>query len=82
MATDNPIYPLLINSFKEVYTNLASLFFSDPSMAAVVFDLHGQMAQAIRDKDSESAADLMRKLIKHGDQHLKALLLTEERSQP
>jgi GntR family transcriptional repressor for pyruvate dehydrogenase complex len=82
MATDNPIYPLLINSFKEVYTNLAGLFFTDPSMPAVVFDIHGQMVQAIRDRDSESAADLMQKLIKHGEEHLKALVLAQERSQP
>ncbi|MBW1641950.1 MAG: FadR family transcriptional regulator, partial [Deltaproteobacteria bacterium] len=40
MASGNMIYPLLLNSFKQFYLNLAGQFFSDASLIPTVFEFH------------------------------------------
>jgi len=74
MASANMVYPLFLNSFKEVYTNLSAQFFSDPRVAPAVKDSHKKIAEAITDKDAEAASMIMAKILTHGERHLKAVV--------
>ena len=71
LASGNHIYPLLLNSFKECYLNLAGQFFSDPTVVPRVFAFHQEMVRSLEDKDGEKAAHTMQKMLIHGAEQLK-----------
>jgi DNA-binding FadR family transcriptional regulator len=81
MATGNRIYPLLLNSFKQFYCNLAGQFFSDPQVVETVFQFHQDMVCAIRKKDAVQAAAIMRDMLVHGEVHLKRLIEGDQQSE-
>ncbi len=70
LASGNHIYPLLLNSFKHCYANLAGQFFSDPTVVPAVFDFHKKLVKAIQDKNEKSAARIMRRMLDHGAERL------------
>lgn len=74
MATDNLSYPLLMNSFKQVYTNLTGLFFSNPSVLPAVLAFHRNLADAIEKRDEKTAMSVMQDLLSHGERHLRAAI--------
>lgn len=74
IATDNLLYPLLLNSFKPVYTNLTDQFFQDESVVSIVFDFHKKLVAAISDCDAERAADIMHKMLSHGEDRLRKII--------
>ncbi len=74
LATDNIIYPMILNSFRQVYTNLSGQFFRDNSVAEKVFNFHREMVRAIEKKDSESAGAIMQAMLEHGEKHLRSLI--------
>jgi DNA-binding FadR family transcriptional regulator len=74
MASGNIIYPLLLNSFKQFYLNLAGQFFSDPAMATEVFRLHRDLVFAVRKRDEQQAIHVMQCLLGHGELHLKKMI--------
>ncbi len=77
MASGSLIYPLLINSFKPVYMNFTSLFFTDPAVVPVTFASHKKLVSAISDKDQERSVVIMREILDHGENHLRSLLPQE-----
>jgi DNA-binding FadR family transcriptional regulator len=74
ISTDNLLYPLLINSFKPVYTNLTGQFFQDASVVPKVFDFHRQLVDAIRERNEQQSVDIMWKLLKHGEERLREII--------
>ncbi|MEA2101364.1 MAG: FadR/GntR family transcriptional regulator [Thermodesulfobacteriota bacterium] len=70
LATQNLVYPLLLNSLKPVYTNLTTQFFSDPEVTGNVFTLHGKLYQAIKAQAESMSVSLMQDLLDHGKEHL------------
>ena len=66
MASGNLVYPLLLNSFKGCYLNLASQFYADPTVAGEVFTFHGKLAAAIHAGDGSASADIMKQMLNHG----------------
>lgn len=82
MATDNLIYPLLLNSFRRIYTSLTQRFFSDPQVIAFVFGLHRELVRAIEDRNEKKAADIMTRLLVHGRDRLQAMIAEEEGGNP
>jgi DNA-binding FadR family transcriptional regulator len=74
ISTGNPSYPLLLNSFKQVYTNLTGLFFGLPSVVPAVLDFHHNLAAAIEKKDEEEAVNVMTRLLAHGEKILKEII--------
>ncbi|HPS85171.1 MAG TPA: FadR/GntR family transcriptional regulator [Spirochaetota bacterium] len=74
ISSGNMIYPLMLNSFKEVYTNLTRKFFSDSSLVEFVFAHHEKLFKAIEKKDEKAAVKIMRAIIAHGEAHLKESL--------
>ncbi len=79
MASGNLIYPLLINSFKPVYMNFTSLFFSDPSMLPETVRFHRRLVQAIQDRDTQQAGSVMHETLMHGERHLRRILAEAQR---
>ena len=74
MASGNLIYPLLINSFKPVYMNFTTLFFSDADMVPATIVFHRRLVKAIEDKDSDRAGSIMHETLAHGEHHLRRIL--------
>ncbi len=74
IASDNLVYPLLLNSLKQFYMGLTDKFFSDPSVIPWVLDHHGKIVRAIGDQAPEKAREYMEKLLLHGENHLRSVL--------
>lgn len=74
MATDNLLYPLLLNSFKPIYTNLTRQFFRDPEVAASVFEYHRQLAAAVEARDGAQAETVMREMLANGEDRLRQII--------
>jgi GntR family transcriptional regulator, transcriptional repressor for pyruvate dehydrogenase complex len=74
MASGNVIYPLFLNSLEEVYTNLSGVFFSDRTVLSAVFGFHKGMFEAIRKNDEKKSASIMKQILDHGEERLKAAL--------
>lgn len=70
LASGNLVYPLLINSFKPVYTTMTSTFFSDPGVVPEVHFFHKKLVAAITGRDEKKAAQIMTEMLAHGKQHL------------
>jgi len=69
-ASGNFIYSLLLNSFREIYLHLSTLFFTDPQVCPVVFETHKKITEAIRRQSEQEAVRLMTLLLNHGAEHL------------
>jgi GntR family transcriptional regulator, transcriptional repressor for pyruvate dehydrogenase complex len=63
LASQNMIYPLLVNTTKQHITNPSGRFYKDPAVVSDVFELHEKMAGAIKDKDPQKATSLMRRVL-------------------
>ncbi|PWH19689.1 MAG: GntR family transcriptional regulator [Anaerolineae bacterium] len=77
IASGNLIYPLVINSFKPLYTNLTSRFFKHhlgDQVIEEVFNFHRQLVQAIQSLNPHIAAMIMREMLNHGARHLMSLI--------
>lgn len=74
ISSGNLIYPLMLNSFREVYTNLTREFFKDSSVVEFVFNNHESFLRAIEKRDEKGAVKIMKKIIAHGEAHLKKSL--------
>ncbi len=71
IASGNMIYPLTMNSLKQLYTNISGQFFADPAVVPVVFEFHEKMVAAFKIKDKKGAQRIMRQLLMHGEKHVK-----------
>lgn len=75
MASGNETYPLLLNSFKPVYTNLSGRFFKDPSVVPTVMGFHRDLVDAIKKQDDQLAIAVMRCMLSNGEERLREVLL-------
>lgn len=78
ISSGNLVYPLILNSFKEVYTNLTREFFSESSLVDFVFDHHEKLLRAIEKKDEKASVRIMKAIIAHGEAHLKKSLTLKQ----
>ena len=78
---DSAEKPLLINSFRHVYTNLSRQFFSNKKNIPEVCRFHGEMVGAIEKKDGTLSAKIMKSMLDHGERHLKEIVIKGRRSQ-
>ncbi|PKN86472.1 MAG: hypothetical protein CVU46_07620 [Chloroflexi bacterium HGW-Chloroflexi-8] len=73
LASCNRAYPLILNSFKAIYTHLTENFFTKNIHTPIleeVFTFHHQLVNAIKDKDSIASQTVMVAMLKHGEKHL------------
>jgi DNA-binding FadR family transcriptional regulator len=76
-ASGNLMYALILNSLKQVHTNLAGAFyrtFAEGSVADELIVFHQTLYQAIAEQNAESAVQIMTAMLKHGETHLFQIL--------
>lgn len=76
IASGNLVYPLVINSFKPVYTNLTSRFFRHHLGDGVideVFHFHRQLVTAIESLNPHLASLIMNEMLLHGARYLMSI---------
>ncbi|RLD89379.1 MAG: FadR family transcriptional regulator [Bacteroidetes bacterium] len=73
-ASGNFIYSLLLNSFREIYLHLSTLFFTNTEVCSVVFNTHKKIVDALRQQDMKEAVSLMTRLLNHGAEHLELII--------
>ncbi len=68
LASGNMIYPMIVNSFKTVYTNITGDFFQHTDIEKIkqVFGFHEDLVQAIEEKDEHKAGKIMAEMLNHG----------------
>lgn len=75
IASGNLVYPLMINSFRAVYTSLTGEFFRTycgTPVVDTVRQFHVQIVDALERKDSEGAVRTMSAILKHGEAYLRS----------
>jgi DNA-binding FadR family transcriptional regulator len=76
IASSNLVYPLIINSFKDVYTGLTGKFFSQfhgTQIINEVHEFHRQLVAAFASQEPHAAARAMINMLKHGEHYLKGV---------
>ena len=74
IASGNLVYPLIINSFKGVYTSLTGEFFRKYVGTKVVEEVHQyhrKLVDTFEKQEQESAVQTMIEMLKHGEGYLK-----------
>lgn len=76
-ASDNLLYPLILNAFKDVYINFTGRFFKHylgDKVIDQVYEYHGNLIQNIEEKDERQAGFTMIEMLEHGAKHLVEIL--------
>jgi GntR family transcriptional regulator, transcriptional repressor for pyruvate dehydrogenase complex len=77
-ASGNAVFPLLLNSFRQVYTNLSGQFFKDSQVISTVHKYHRDMVRALESKDAKKAVSIMKTILNHGEKYLHKMIDKEE----
>jgi GntR family transcriptional regulator, transcriptional repressor for pyruvate dehydrogenase complex len=78
VASGNTVYPLLLNSFRQIYTNLSGQFFKDSQVIITVHKYHRDMVKALESKDGKKAMSVMKALLNHGEKYLRQMIDSED----
>jgi len=73
LASGNLIYPLIINSFKNVYTSLTGIFFrllAGSELVGEVLSYHRRLVLTLQNQDADMATEIMQEMLSHGERHL------------
>jgi DNA-binding FadR family transcriptional regulator len=76
LASGNVVFPLLLNSFRQVYTNLSGQFFKDSRVISTVHRYHRDMVQALELREEKKAVSIMKTLLNHGEKYLRKMIVT------
>jgi DNA-binding FadR family transcriptional regulator len=76
LASGNAVFPLLLNSFRQVYTNLSGQFFKDSRVISTVHRYHRDMVQALELREEKKAVSIMKTLLNHGEKYLRKMIVT------
>ena len=80
MASGNLIYPLILNSFKKVYTHFTAAFFqmcASPNVLTEVQGYHAALIEALAAHDADKSAATMEEMLVRGEKQLMACLSSE-----
>ncbi len=81
MASNNAIYPLLLNSFKALTLNLTEVFYQSPSLRIdEVLSFHNELLLAVEAGDAAKATAVMTRLLDHGERHLNLAIRSNQPS--
>jgi DNA-binding FadR family transcriptional regulator len=78
MATGNIFYPLLLNSFKELYLSFVTRFYTIPGVAEQVLAYHAQLVEAIAAQNEHGAAGIMTRMLEHGHKYMTDVIFPDE----
>jgi GntR family transcriptional regulator, transcriptional repressor for pyruvate dehydrogenase complex len=82
LASGNLVYPLLVNTFKPVYTAMTALFFSDPGVIPVTLTFHARLTDAIEAGNPGEAVRTMTEVLAHGEDHLIRMVAIQRGGRP
>ena len=82
LASGILVYPLLVNSFKPVYTAFTALFFSDPTVLPATFVFHEKLVEAVEGRDRRKAVRIMTEVLAHGEDHLLKTVASQRGGRP
>jgi GntR family transcriptional repressor for pyruvate dehydrogenase complex len=74
VASGNAVFPLLLNSFRHVYTNLSNQFFKDSQVISAVHKYHRDLVRALEAQDAKKAVSIMKTLLNHGEKYLRKMI--------
>ncbi len=74
VASGNAVFPLLLNSFRQVYTNISGQFFKDSQVISTVHKHHRDMVRALEAQDAKKAVSIMKTLLNHGEKYLRKMI--------
>lgn len=75
IASENMAYPLILNSFKTVYTHFTSAFYQKTAGSDVVDEVHTyhqRLLTALESCDAQKSVEIMKTLLEHGEKLLKS----------
>jgi GntR family transcriptional regulator, transcriptional repressor for pyruvate dehydrogenase complex len=78
LASGNAVFPLLLNSFRQVYTNISGQFFKDSRVISTVHKYHRDMVQAVELRDEKKAVSIMKTILSHGEKYLRKMIVKLE----
>ena len=81
IASGNLLYPLMINSLKSVHTNLAGEFYragDGKPIIKLTKQNHLRLVNAIREKDSQTAGNIMEDLLIQGEAAVRQILASND----
>ena len=81
VASGNAVFPLLLNSFRQVYTNLSGQFFKDSQVIRTVHKYHREMVRALEAQDANKAVSIMKTILNHGEKYLRKMIMTLAKSE-
>lgn len=74
MASANPVYPMLLNSFRPVYRHLTRRFFSITGSARETHRFHEAIAAAVGAGDENETVDTVGRMLAHGRRMLLSII--------
>jgi DNA-binding FadR family transcriptional regulator len=75
IASENMAYPLILNSFKTVYTHFTTAFYQKTAGSNVVDEVHAyhhRLLEALESRDSQKCVEIMKSMLEHGEKLLKS----------
>lgn len=75
IASENMAYPLILNSFKLVYTHFTTAFYQKTAGSAVVDEVHAyhqRLLAALESRDAQKSVEIMKSMLEHGEKLLKS----------
>jgi GntR family transcriptional regulator, transcriptional repressor for pyruvate dehydrogenase complex len=75
IASENMAYPLILNSFKMVYTHFTTAFYQKTAGSAVVDEVHAyhqRLLAALESRDPQKCVEIMKSMLEHGEKLLKS----------
>lgn len=73
IASDNMAYPLILNSFKTVYTHFTTAFYQKTAGSGVVDEVHAyhqRLLAALENRDAQKSVETMKTMLEHGEKLL------------
>lgn len=74
MASGNDLYPMLLNSFRQIYDHLAGQFYTVARVAQTVIGFHREILEAVSAHSEAAAADAMARMLDHGRRLLREVI--------
>lgn len=74
MASGNDLYPMLLNSFRQIYDHLAGQFYTVARVARTVLGFHREILDAVSARNEAAAADAMERMLDHGRKLLRQVI--------
>jgi DNA-binding FadR family transcriptional regulator len=78
VSSGNLVYPLLMNSFRDLYTSLTGKFFQEKSVIEFVFFSHAEFVKALTNRNQSAAVKIMQSIMEHGESNLRRSLIDKK----